>query len=449
MTGNKWGLLTVVMALVAIGFAAMSTNQHFSVPHWVPKVFFATAGLVTLWLVTLLIKNKQPERRERTTTTRFDGIISVLQQMDEHLRKLARKEALKPVNWSEYDKINSQMNKDILGLVPGNFKTLKGAKKIVSKIESAAQEQVEGKIKTINDAVSTLEKPSNYLDSKGFGLKQIRETDDKYLRLSKSLDKYRTLPIGTKINSLVRLHIASSQYSANLLLAIHRGLNAKTVVQGQTISLSDLISPEMQSNLEAMEANFKEITSEIRARIGDCIRELEASKSKNEPELPSIVVEPITDSVTYYLEVKNVGTAGTFEAEVKVIAGRFPTYRPFSYKGCWEQNPGKETRILNGQTDKLRIARLVTLEAGGIINPPMKLELCYWDSKTNQEQHESSYAWIPGARNVTTDGTEMPVEKPEFTISVNISTVEGMKEGSFIRHYKLTLAGLEELPTAI
>ena len=54
MSANKWGLVATILALVGLGFAAMSTNPPFTVPDWVPYAFFVAAGLVTLWLIILL-----------------------------------------------------------------------------------------------------------------------------------------------------------------------------------------------------------------------------------------------------------------------------------------------------------------------------------------------------------------------------------------------------------
>ena len=65
MTTKRWALVaiaaTTVLALLGLGFAAMSTNPPFIVPNWVSLVFFVLAGLVALgtvmWL--LLTRNKE------------------------------------------------------------------------------------------------------------------------------------------------------------------------------------------------------------------------------------------------------------------------------------------------------------------------------------------------------------------------------------------------------
>ncbi len=45
----------VILALITLGFAAMSTNPPFTVPTWVPTLFFILTGVVTIALVCYLI----------------------------------------------------------------------------------------------------------------------------------------------------------------------------------------------------------------------------------------------------------------------------------------------------------------------------------------------------------------------------------------------------------
>jgi hypothetical protein len=59
MTKQKWIVISIVvpiiLVLVGLGFAAMSTNTSFKVPTWVPVLFFIVAGLLTMALVSHLI----------------------------------------------------------------------------------------------------------------------------------------------------------------------------------------------------------------------------------------------------------------------------------------------------------------------------------------------------------------------------------------------------------
>jgi drug/metabolite transporter (DMT)-like permease len=42
--------IAALLSLLGLGFAAMSTNQHFTVPKWVPKIFFILAIVVVSWI---------------------------------------------------------------------------------------------------------------------------------------------------------------------------------------------------------------------------------------------------------------------------------------------------------------------------------------------------------------------------------------------------------------
>jgi len=205
----------------------------------------------------------------------YYDIIPILQEMDEHLRTLAKREARKKIDWKKYYEVNDKINKEILGLVPPKTKTIKGAKKAVAKLESSVKETYKDKVISIRGLIAKIEPSSNFLDASGFGLKEQRITNRKYLRLSRKLEYCRNLPIGSEVNDLIRLHIRGSEYTANMLLAIHRALGARQQVQGSSIGVIDLMSTEMRIGLESIESDMREVTYAIRARVGECLRELE------------------------------------------------------------------------------------------------------------------------------------------------------------------------------
>ena len=71
-TTKRWMLvpivLTIILALITLGFAAMSTSATFSMPNWVPQVFFACAFVLIIWLVVYLICSRNEDvklRRKR------------------------------------------------------------------------------------------------------------------------------------------------------------------------------------------------------------------------------------------------------------------------------------------------------------------------------------------------------------------------------------------------
>ena len=76
MSANKWALLATTLTLVALGFAAMSTNPSFNIPIWVPYTFFIAAAITFLWLITLLIRRKKPIKASNQTVIPSNNIAT-------------------------------------------------------------------------------------------------------------------------------------------------------------------------------------------------------------------------------------------------------------------------------------------------------------------------------------------------------------------------------------
>ncbi len=72
MNANKWGLVAAILALLGLGFAAMSTN--LLVPTWIPIVFFVSAGLCLLWLIILITQEKQLFRVGKSLAQRGEKV---------------------------------------------------------------------------------------------------------------------------------------------------------------------------------------------------------------------------------------------------------------------------------------------------------------------------------------------------------------------------------------
>ncbi|MGD1118162.1 MAG: hypothetical protein ABR886_01580 [Dehalococcoidales bacterium] len=68
-TTKKWILvptiLTLALALIALGFAAMSTSPNFAIPSWLPMVFFTLAGVIIIWLFIYLIRGRNEDVKLR------------------------------------------------------------------------------------------------------------------------------------------------------------------------------------------------------------------------------------------------------------------------------------------------------------------------------------------------------------------------------------------------
>ncbi|MDD5311466.1 MAG: hypothetical protein PHO26_00325 [Dehalococcoidia bacterium] len=90
---NTVTLVIVILTLVGLGFAAMSTNPLFVVPIWVPVLFFILAGLTILALVIYVLFPKikqggskrinQPNELSEEATT-----VSKSQSKKEHEKEL-------------------------------------------------------------------------------------------------------------------------------------------------------------------------------------------------------------------------------------------------------------------------------------------------------------------------------------------------------------------------
>lgn len=159
---------------------------------------------------------------------------------------------------------------------------------------------------------------------------------------------------------------------------------------------------------------------------------------------PSIQVKPINEFDDYYLEVKNIGSTGTFNADIQIMEGweHITPYGFNQYKACWEATRGREAKILKDQTDRIKIAHLVSY-------PPstsQHLNLYYYDPQSSQENYVHSDTHWVGATITSENGKERPLPVLEFILKVTISAEEGLREGSFTKKYKLGFSGLEELP---
>jgi hypothetical protein len=80
MSANKWGLVATILTLLGLGFAAMSINQPFTMPSWVPAAFFVAAGLVFVCLIISLLAHKR-EHLDELTKALTDAQVSAKELM--------------------------------------------------------------------------------------------------------------------------------------------------------------------------------------------------------------------------------------------------------------------------------------------------------------------------------------------------------------------------------
>ncbi len=148
---------------------------------------------------------------------------------------------------------------------------------------------------------------------------------------------------------------------------------------------------------------------------------------------PSIEVSIANSIRDCYLDVKNSGAVGEFKAQVKIMSGAEQALGlPQIYSAYWVAAAGHVAQIMREHVDKIRIASIETTHV------LMKLRLYFYDVANSRVNWVDSSSWTP------TQGNQ--IVRPEFVLRVTISSRPSLREGTFIRCYKLSLNGLEELP---
>jgi len=81
---KRWMIITLVLTLVVLGFAAMSTSPPFAVPSWLPIVFFVAAFGVMVWLFVSLVRSKT---RRRSIVDRLSGLYLEAEDIRSQLKR--------------------------------------------------------------------------------------------------------------------------------------------------------------------------------------------------------------------------------------------------------------------------------------------------------------------------------------------------------------------------
>jgi hypothetical protein len=152
---------------------------------------------------------------------------------------------------------------------------------------------------------------------------------------------------------------------------------------------------------------------------------------------PSIIVKPKTEQDIYYLEVTNIGETAEFECQIEIIEDNTGNRKGQLYLGYWQIGTSSKPTIMN--TDRIRIASKETeippRGSQAIVDLLMELHLYYYDKRLmHQPPFWRSTVW-------TGEG----IIKPEYRLRITITSIPSMREGKFIRDYRLDLSGLTEL----
>jgi hypothetical protein len=180
--------------------------------------------------------------------------------------------------------------------------------------------------------------------------------------------------------------------------------------------------------------------------VGLRYREL-TQNSKLGPDVqPSITITPLIEKDDFYLEILNTGDiAATFVATLKMTSiqpkENMSQYLK-EYTGSWKLANARESKIMKGQSDKLRIAELQTTNFP-IVSIHLRAYIFENEYKVTKQIALQSY--FPLAVVTHADGKSGPMDRPEYLLEVSFSSDPSMKECPLKKNYKLSISGLEEV----
>lgn len=183
--------------------------------------------------------------------------------------------------------------------------------------------------------------------------------------------------------------------------------------------------------------------------VGLRFRELSGNVQSFQDVYPAVEIKPVIEKDQFYLEVTNVGEiAATFMASLKIKSKS--TKESISsdlneYQGSWKQSNFKESRIMKGQSDKVRIAELQTTNFP-IVAIHLRAYLYESEFKTTKEIALQSY--FPLAVVTHADGKSGPMARPEYELDISLSSDPCMKQCPLRLKYLLSISGLVEISSS-
>lgn len=181
--------------------------------------------------------------------------------------------------------------------------------------------------------------------------------------------------------------------------------------------------------------------------VGLRYRELSQNSKLGSDIHPSVTITPLVEKDDFYLEVRNTGdVAATFVAALK-IASKQPkeniSQSLKEYTGSWKLANARESKIMKGQSDKLRIAELQTTNFP-IVSIHLRAYIFENEYKVTKQIALQSY--FPLAVVTHADGKSGPMDRPEYLLEVAFGSDPSLKEAPLKKHYILSISGLEEIP---
>jgi hypothetical protein len=182
--------------------------------------------------------------------------------------------------------------------------------------------------------------------------------------------------------------------------------------------------------------------------VGFRYREL-TQEAKNSLHIqPTVDIRPVIEKDNFYLEVLNTGDiAATFAATLKITSKQpreVISQDLKEFTGSWKLANDRQTKIMKGQLDKLRVAELQTTNFP-IVAIHLRAYIFENEYKVTKEIALQSY--FPLAVVTHADGKAGPMARPEYLLEVSFSSDPSMKECPLKKTYTLSISGLEEIPS--
>lgn len=227
-------------------------------------------GLIALGVILAIWKFfKNPIEK----TSRIYSIISILNKMDKRLKQLVEKGKDEKIDWGKFTKTIIKIT-NLVVLNPPEVANIDEAQGWIKKMTQLLEDKYLKKKATRTRRMQVLVLPiSRLLDRDGFGLKNQRQTDRQYLKLSQMVGSYFNDykdVIDRELNNLIKLHIHFSEASSNMFLAKHR-INLVLELYSSLL-LDQLLSSSLQSDWEGFEDDANDILNNIRIDIGQYIK---------------------------------------------------------------------------------------------------------------------------------------------------------------------------------
>ena len=158
---------------------------------------------------------------------------------------------------------------------------------------------------------------------------------------------------------------------------------------------------------------------------------------------PSIEVmpekKPMLGGERCYLRVHNNGAEGTFRAQVELSSEDPSVHMLPTYQCSWEYSDRGDAKILKGQDDLLRIAKL---KSSAPNYQTIVIDILFYEACEDDTRSVSMSSYWVGA---TING--VPMSKFDYKLRVTISASPELREGIFCKNYILNVDGLKESPS--